>query len=86
MGKEYFAGAAFYVNHKVQFFEIRQNLLFDWDLYKTENKLLDCNTSYPGYFGLNIFSVKATSGNLLRAAETRPDVNASYLVANGSDN
>lgn len=68
------AGAAFYVNHKVQFFPIRQNLVFDWISYKTENKLLDNDTSFPGYFGLNIFSVKGTSGNLLRAAETRQDV------------
>lgn len=69
-----FAGAVFYVNHKVQFFEIRQNILYDWEKFKAENALLNSQVGFPGYFGLNIFSVQGSVGKLLKAAESRTDV------------
>lgn len=74
VGKGNIGGAVFYVNKKVQYFDIYQNVEFNWEAYKNENKLLDQRSKYTGYFSINLFSIKNNAGNILRALETRIDV------------
>lgn len=74
MGKGNVGGAIFYVNKKVQFFDVYQNVQFDWAKYQNDNTVIYPKQKSTGYFGLNLFSVKSNAGNILRAMERRKKV------------
>ena len=74
VGKGNIGGAVFYVNKQVQNFEIYQNVEFNWQAFKHENRIVDPLAKFTGYFSLNLFSIKNNAGNILRALETRKSV------------
>ena len=78
VGKGNIGGAVFYVNGVVQYFDIYQNVEFDWEKYKKENRIIDPKYKYSGYFGINLFSIKNNAGNILRALESRKDVSSRF--------
>ena len=71
VGKSNIGGALFYLNGDVERFNFYQNVEFDWEAFKSENRILDPDAKFLGHFSLNLFSVKNNVGNVLRAMEQR---------------